>query len=789
MNNDWQQYLDGSFLSYASSEIWNVDDVPVPVLFFNIKEKLFEPYRIEAVIVINQVLDNTCLGQPLCIGLGGSNAALRIFSGILFSFQFEGVSVPPSDGDDDNGDITVQYIYRIIAYPSLQTLGYDSQLRIFENTEKRKIVTQLLSNATIEFNSNLVMQNQSEQNSNSSSSNPTPNTVSTQYNEKTLDYIVRLLQECGVIAYFDASDYICDDPDEGVEYDTSSLDYQLSENWSNCTSFDLNFDSTHIGGYGFDAIIEFKLTCSSLTNDVQIFEYNFQTPSVQVTGQATNSSWINATNQLYPTNDTNSQEANTRAANITHGNQTRAYKFEATTSGYRAYPGAILNVGNCTATYINNAYYIEEVEHVLENIDGEWIYRNHIKGVLETQSYIPEITKIKPKIHGYQTAVVVGTTENTQLNFDEYGRVQVRFVWIHGDSSQDISSNITSEPSIWVRVMQWGQAGNNWGNVSLPRVGQEVVVSFLNGDPDHPIVLGSVFNSANTFPLSMPSNAGTLVMKTQTLGDAGKTGLRYNEFSMCDAELDEQVYLRAQNNAKVEVFNDWSRDVYGNEVENIVGLSVHTFTIGSRYERFGLAAIVPGQEALEATLAAEMIGGTADVLTMTKGVKMLHICEGAYLANIDLGDITFNVPKGTINLNTSIYIRRTTGDASALVGGGYFTRVAGDNSLKVVGDYNVTVGGIYSNTIDGVFKTSVTGDYNLSTEGLFSMNSVGVMNIEATGALSLTGAADVNIKGATVNIEAGEINLTGGMISAESGGVFDIEGSTISITGALIQLG
>jgi len=157
----------------------------------------------------------------------------------------------------------------------------------------------------------------------------------------------------------------------------------------------------------------------------------------------------------------------------------------------------------------------------------------------------PERTTPRPMVRGPQTAVVVGPGGD-EIYTDKYGRVKVQFHWDR-DGKKDQNA------SCWVRVAQvW--AGKNWGWMTVPRIGQEVIVDFLEGDPDRPIVTGRVYNAEQMPPWALPAN------KTQsgilTRSSPGGSVANANQLRFEDKKGGEQVYLHAEKNQDIEVEND-----------------------------------------------------------------------------------------------------------------------------------------------------------------------------------------------------------------------------------------
>ncbi|EMA2445565.1 type VI secretion system tip protein VgrG [Vibrio fluvialis] len=148
----------------------------------------------------------------------------------------------------------------------------------------------------------------------------------------------------------------------------------------------------------------------------------------------------------------------------------------------------------------------------------------------------------KPQVDGPMIATVVGP-EGEEIFCDEHGRVKLHFPW-------DRYSNGDEYSSCWVRVSQ-GWAGSQYGMIAIPRIGHEVIVSFLNGDPDQPIVTGRTYHATNTAPYTLPDNKTKTVLRTET-----HQGQGYNELSFEDQAGSEQIYLHAQKDFDGLIEND-----------------------------------------------------------------------------------------------------------------------------------------------------------------------------------------------------------------------------------------
>lgn len=198
-----------------------------------------------------------------------------------------------------------------------------------------------------------------------------------------------------------------------------------------------------------------------------------------------------------------------------------------------------------------------------------------IKAMDAEQEYRAARSTPKPMVQGVQTAVVVGPS-GEEIHTDEFGRVKVQFHW-------DRYGETDENSSCWIRVAHvW--AGKNWGGIYTPRIGQEVIIDFLEGDPDQPIITGRVYNKDNMPPYELPANKTQSGIKTRS--SKGGDNSTFNEIRFEDKKGSEELYVHAEkdynnhveNNFSIQVDNDTSQTVTNNKTID-VGVN-HTETIG-----------------------------------------------------------------------------------------------------------------------------------------------------------------------------------------------------------------
>lgn len=221
---------------------------------------------------------------------------------------------------------------------------------------------------------------------------------------------------------------------------------------------------------------------------------------------------------------------------------------------------------NADGEYLLTRIYHACSTNAYRSSQGEFRYKNDFQCIPAALPFCPSRNTPKPVVSGTQTAVVVGPA-GEEIFTDKYGRVKIQFHW-------DRDGQYSADSSCWVRVAtHW--AGKRWGAIHIPRIGQEVVVDFLEGDPDNPIIVGSVYN-ADQMPAYLgqgpdskhkhdPKISG--IKTCSTLGGDG-----FNEIRFDDTKGKEQVFLHAEHNMDQRVEND-SREIIHHDRHQIIGHS------------------------------------------------------------------------------------------------------------------------------------------------------------------------------------------------------------------------
>jgi type VI secretion system secreted protein VgrG len=256
--------------------------------------------------------------------------------------------------------------------------------------------------------------------------------------------------------------------------------------------------------------------------------------------------------------------------------QKRAVAFETNTVDL--WPGAVFSIAQhphpeLAAPLLVTGFFFE-------GAPGE-VWRMSGTAVPTAAPFRPPAVTRKPRVHGVQSALVVGPGAD-EIHTDEFGRVRVQFPW-------DRQGAYDERSSVWMRVSQaW--AGTGFGMITIPRVGQEVLVGFLDGDPDQPIVVGRLFDLTNPVPYKLPDNKTREVWKSSTSPSASG----YNEIILEDLAGSEVVFQQAQKNLRrlvkhdetITVVHDREKDVAHDETDTTVGTRFEE-TDGDRVEEIG----------------------------------------------------------------------------------------------------------------------------------------------------------------------------------------------------------
>ena len=500
---------------------------------FSGTEYISKPFRfqIEMLSLNHDLKANEILGKDVDIRLTMSNGDDRYFNAYVSRFV---------SGDRRNGGYRS---YQAELVPWFNLLSLYSDCKIFQALKADAIIEQVFnergySDFEIQVSGQLK-----------------PREYTVQYRETDFQFVSRLMEEEGLFYFFkhgqgrhtmvigDATSIYADCAEGEARYvEAADYDDRLSQ-WSNQAS-----------------LVSGKWSQK---------DYNFETPSTDIFSTVSTileTPGIDKFEQYdYPGLYQKRGEGDVLTR--IRMEEEEAHHTVVTSSGnYRSFfAGGKFSISeHVMDSEVDKSYVITSISHhIRENnyelgLSGGFEYSNDFQCIPDSVSFRPQQVTRKPFVQGPQTALVVGPS-GEEIHVDKYGRIKVQFHWDRVGKKDENSS-------CWLRVsQQW--AGQKWGAIFTPRIGHEVIVSFLEGDPDQPIVTGCVYNAENMPPYELPANKTQSGWKTRSCKDGAAAN--FNEFRFEDKKGSEEIYIHAEKDQNNLVENDETTDVGNDRSEHI----------------------------------------------------------------------------------------------------------------------------------------------------------------------------------------------------------------------------
>jgi type VI secretion system secreted protein VgrG len=441
----------------------------------------------------------------------------------------------------------------------------------------------------------------------------------------------------------------------------------------------------------------------------------------------------------------------------------RTITFETSLHDLR--PGEVLSILGHPRADLSPKHHFLTTRFV---IDGEtaspekWTFRG--TAVFTNRPYRPALSTPRPRLHGLQTAVVVGPGDDVaavegaaldaaataarlvdnEIYVDEHGRVRVQFPW-------DREGRFDGDSSIWVRVSQ-GWAGGGYGLFTIPRVGHEVLVAFIDGDPDAPLVVGRVHNMVEPVPFKLPENATVSTWKTAS--SPGGDG--FNELRFDDAAGREHVFLQGQkdmdhlvkNDFKEAVGRDRARSAQNDDVV-AVGHDRMKVVNHDEIEATGLnrAAVVGLSRAATVGVEDSTHVGTRWSVTVARGLTGRLARELDQITAGPLGGVMRSAAATVLGLIPGSPLARAAESALAGFGGAALGRLR--NVLSVLDGFETDPGPPPTSIemVDRQIKLS-TGEASIVLDGPnVTITAQGAITLHALKSVTVLGEEEVVIAG------------------------------------------
>jgi type VI secretion system secreted protein VgrG len=489
---------------------------------FSGAEGLSAPFSFELALLSenHSISFQDIVGKNVTISVVLANGDKRFFNGIVSRFaQGRG-------GDEAGGDPRFS-AYRATMVPTLWLLSRTTDSRIFQKLSVPDIVEKIFGEYGLSDFKMKQLQN----------SHP-KREYCVQYRESDFHFISRILEEDGIYYYFEHEDgkhtmIMADVPQGHSTCPTQEVaKYQIS------------------GGARLkeDVITALEWSQEVRSGKYTMNDYNFEIPKtsleVNVPGRRKLGPWEREIYYYPGSYDTRSE--GDRVVNLRMEEEEAQITRIRGESGCRAFTsGYRFTLSEFYRNDMNNKEYVltslaHEARQEFQGDTTDLSYTNSFTCIPFDVPFRPKRTHIKPTVQGSQTAIVVGP-KGEEIFTDKHSRVKVQFHW-------DREGKKDENSSCWIRVSQpW--AGPGWGALSIPRIGHEVVVDFIEGDPDRPIITGSVYHGNNKPPYPLPDEKTTSTIKS----DSSLGGNGFNEIRFQDKKGKEQIFMHAERDMDVRV--------------------------------------------------------------------------------------------------------------------------------------------------------------------------------------------------------------------------------------------
>lgn len=524
------------------------------------------------------------LSTPMSVAVDVPAGGKRYFSGLVTAFETTG----------RQGRFAT---YQATLRPWLWFLTLASDCRIFQQQSVPQIIRQVFAPYTI-----------ADVDLTGLSATYQPLTYCVQYRESDFDFVSRLMEQAGIYYFFKsaagrhtlvlADSYGAHAPTPGY----ASVRYMPAQDHAMRES---------------EVIYDWRVRGEVQPGAYVLQDFDFEKPSANLlvkSAQVRSYGQSQHERYDYPGRYTERAHGERYARTRLEALQSRYRRIKGATRARGLFPGALFTLTEHPRGDQNGQVLILSAVYRLSSDryeptppdDPEPVLTCEFTALPRQVEFRPDCRTPKPLMHGPQTAMVVGK-RGEEIWTDPYGRIKVQFHW-------DREGKDDENSSCWVRVAQ-GWAGKRWGSLYTPRIGQEVVVSFLEGDPDQPLVTGSVYNADTMSPVNLPEHATRSTLKSHS----SKGGAGFNELRFEDKKGAEQVFIHAQMDLEQRIRQD-SLDWVGRDRHSMVvkdsreqiGGDQHLTVEGDRNEKAGgeVSAKAGTHMTLDAAMKLGLSGGT-----------------------------------------------------------------------------------------------------------------------------------------------------------------------------------
>ncbi|MDA8138490.1 MAG: type VI secretion system tip protein TssI/VgrG [Desulfobacteraceae bacterium] len=678
------------------------------VVEFNLEERISAPFCAELQLASeDEISFDKMVGQIGLLTMESGDHD-RYLHGVICRFVQNGI----------NGRF---FLYSAQVVPQFQLLSLEQDCRIFQQKKVPDIVKAILeeSGLTADLFAFRLQGSYAQRD------------YCVQYRESDLNFISRLLEEEGIFYFFEHSKdkHLLVFGDGTVNYQPIGGQAKVAFN----------------PGGGLvaeeEAVLSFHLAHQIRTGKYTLRDFNFEKPSLDLTADSSDKENKKRECYDYP----GEYDATPEGQRLAQVRLQQSILFKERAEGRsvvpRLAPGFTFTLSGHDLTRFNQEYLLTDIVHAgaQPQVLGEKAgsagtrYENSFVAIPATVTMRPEVKTPKPIMEGVQTAIVTGP-KGEEIYTDKHGRVKVQFHWDRLGLKDDKSS-------CWIRVSQlWAGAG--WGAMFIPRIGQEVIVDFIEGDPDRPIITGRVYHGGNMPPYGLPGEKTKSTIKSNSSTGGGGS----NEIRFEDKKGGEEIYIHGQKDWTIAINDNKNQTIGANE----------TLSVGSNRTKS-----VGGDQ-------SESIGNNKTIIVGANHTETIGANES----------ITIGGSKSEAVAAASM---ENIGAVKALnVGGAYQVSVGGHMNETVAAAKTEQIGAAHSLVIGGVMTIAVGGSVAESIGGSHTCAVGGTFNLKAQ-AVHITAESEIVLKagGAKITLKGSDVTISGTNISAKASGNVTLKGSTI----------
>jgi type VI secretion system secreted protein VgrG len=694
---------------------------------------------------------DSLLKQSLLLHVTGTHVETRYFHGVVDRAEFVEV----------RHDLLY---FRVRLVPALSALAYREDCRIFQDQTTVNVLQVIFGEAgfAAQIDWKLI-------------GNYQPREYIVQYRETTLNFVQRLMEDEGVFYYFRHSAaghrMVIADNENAFQLEDGTPGVKL----------------TMTGTQGTSALDRFERTRTLRTTNVLLRDYDFEKPQLKPESTQTKPDGWPAVYYEYPGGFTKSVEGNRRATARMRELRRDADVCRGSSDAIGMRIGAPFVVEGMAEGCLQGEFVVTSLHSygvqarharadVAHGATQIRTYHNDFTAVPTGAPWAPPRLARKPRIRGIQTVVVAGpsTTQDQTIHCDSYGRIKVHFFWDRVGQEDD-------KATCWLRTTQ-AMMGSS---MILPRVGWELSVAFLEGDPDRPFAIGRLYNGANAPPYGLPgAKADGSVKSMSSPGGAG-----HNEMKMADSGGSQGHGMSAQKDMNSTIGNNKTEKIAVDEKHAVTvnmtsSIGANETVIVGANQKVDVGAVqsqkiggnqsitIGGADTTNATSnLIEHVGGKRSytiggmAFTMQNGIE--HTISGNTKRQV--GAIQLNASVGSISDNIVGGLNENAGAAKVILAkGNVGEKSASKNQTTLAAEVHLIKGSLQTSTTAGGYKRMVGGIHQWKVGGDIAIKGDKVIIVGATGQFTASGSSlklgggPVLVKGSTVSITAPIVTKIGG---------------------------